>query len=39
MSERSERINIAVSPRSGEQLIDAPPDSFPERPHQAMVHQ
>jgi hypothetical protein len=39
MSERSERINVAGSPRSGEQLTGAPPVDSPVHPHAAMVHQ
>jgi hypothetical protein len=39
MSERSERISVTGSPRSGEQLSDAPPVGPLERPHKAMVQQ
>jgi hypothetical protein len=38
MSERSERISVTGSPRSGEQLI-ALPLSHPERMHDEAVHQ
>ena len=38
MSERSERIIVTGSPRSGEQLTGAPPVGAFE-PHMVMVHQ
>jgi hypothetical protein len=39
MSERSERISVTGSPRSGEQLTGAPPVGQLGRPHTAMVQQ
>jgi hypothetical protein len=39
MSARSERIIVAGSPRSGEQLTGAPPVGLLQRPHAAMVSQ
>jgi hypothetical protein len=39
MSERSERIGVAGSPRSGEQLIGALPVGRLEQMHDEAVHQ